>query len=69
MDKARQKYFRERIKRLVAFEVADPELRERMKAVAEADGRSLNGWISHYIIPEIQRHVEAQEAAAKKPRR
>lgn len=68
MDKARAKYFRERVKRLVAFEFEDLSLKDRMKAVADADGRSLNKWFSRYVIPEIERIVTEQEKQ-KAPRR
>jgi len=70
MDKARAKYFRERTKRLVMFEMNDTKLRQRMKEAAEADGRSLNGWFSRYVMPEIERIVTEQEKqAGKKPGR
>ena len=70
MDKARAKYFRERTKRLVMFEMNDTKLRQRMKEAAEADGRSLNGWFSRYVMPEIERIVTEQEKqTGKKPGR
>ena len=59
-------YYRKRNERLVSFVLEDVELKRKLEAVAEAEGRSVNNWIAHYIVPKLEAEMDAQ--LAKKPK-
>ncbi len=67
MTKERAKYYSERSKRIVSFVLEDEELKQRLKEAADADGRTVNGWITHHILPKMLAEAEAQ--TKKSPRK
>jgi predicted HicB family RNase H-like nuclease len=66
MGTKREKYFAARGKRTISFVVDDAELKRRLAEAAKADGRSVNGWVKHYILPKLAAEIDAMEAKQKK---
>lgn len=58
-------YNKDRNARIVSLNLSDPELKERLKKVAEADGRTLNNWLKKYVVPIMRKEIDAQYAQAK----
>lgn len=53
-------YYRKRNERIVSFVLEDLELKKKLQEVADADGRSVNGWITHHILPKLAEEIDAQ---------
>lgn len=60
MAKERAAYYKARSKKVINFVVDDDELKSRLKEAALADGRTVNGWIKHYILPKIAADIDEQ---------
>lgn len=67
-DKQRDAYYRERNEKIVSFVVEDPETKQRIKDAADKDGRSVNSWILHHILPRMLEEADRQLEPVK-PRR
>ena len=63
--KNRSTYYRDRNERIVSFVLEDVELKKKLAEAAERDGRSVNSWILHYILPVMA--TEVNEQLDKKP--
>lgn len=63
---AQQKYNRWRNERIVSFAVKDPETKQRLLEAAKADGRSLNNWITKYVVPHMEAELKKQAQEATK---
>lgn len=66
--KPRADYYRDRNERIVSFVLDDIELKDKLKEVADADGRSVNGWITHHMLPKLSQEIDAQLAKRPKAR-
>lgn len=53
-------YYRNRNERIVSFVLDDIEFKKKLQAAADADHRSVNGWITHYILPMLIDEVNQQ---------
>ena len=61
----RLSYYRKRNERLVSFVLEDLDLKKKLQDAADAEGRSVNNWITYHILPKLEAEITAQ--LAKKP--
>ena len=59
-------YYRDRNARIVSFVVDDVQMKEKLAAAAEKDGRSVNSWLLRHVVPLIEKEVERQMAPVPK---
>jgi hypothetical protein len=54
-------YYRKRQQRSLTITVKEEGLKKRIQEVANDDGRSVNSWLRHYILPIIEERLDAAE--------
>ena len=62
----REGYYAARNRRIVSFVLEDIALKQAIKAAADADGRSVNGYLTHYLLPLIAEKVKPFMKPSKK---
>jgi hypothetical protein len=61
-------YYRKRQQRSLTMIVKEEGLKKRIQEVADKDGRSVNSWLRHHILPVIEERLDAAEKQGKKAR-
>jgi hypothetical protein len=67
--KEQKAYIKARNERIVTLNVGDPLLKQQIKDAADADRRSVNNWLTAYILPMVREEMKRQAELAKKAKK